>query len=469
MSAKEPNDPFDLSQMPDLENLDPGRPSNKADMDLPDLEPFTEASAENLPELPELPDQVELKPKRVSSTPPIDDLPALPSDALTASAKPASAPKPVAKAPAPKPAAPPVAKPIAASKPAPVKPIAPKVTAPKATAPKTPAPKAAAPKPTPVVQKPVVQKVKPVQKPIKKVAPKPAPAAAAEAPKETPEKSSAVVEPVKASIEPTTPTTTTPTPDTANTGATTPAAPEPAGERQPDLAPIHLRKASWIVLLGSLLPWMGSGAGWVTFVAAKLTICLGAWILFQTVRHGAKETVPGVISKLAAIRWAKPDSGKRNKPMSEQLLGTVPSLGHLLGLVALLGGVAVTLFDPAYDKASGSLLKGLAEVGMLAWAAGTMVHIFAFTHGGKFNPIFPLMYLGGAIGGLGAIVRDIAPAAEKLEPNYIAAVGAAGVCAGGFMAMWTMWLAMKEAKEQGERKKAAQIEARKAAREARKK
>ncbi len=70
---------------------------------------------------------------------------------------------------------------------------------------------------------------------------------------------------------------------------------------------------------------------------------------------------------------------------------------------------------------------------------------------------------------MGAIVRDIAPAAEKLEPNYIAAVGAAGVCAGGFMAMWTMWLAMKEAKEQGERKKAAQIEARKAAREARKK
>jgi len=411
MSAKEPNDPFDLSQLSDLDSLDLGSPSKGDDLDLPDLEPFTEAAAENNAKLPELPDQVELNRKPVGSPAPIDDLPPLPEEALVQPArKPATPPKPAARKPA--------------------------------TAPKVAKPKATAAKPKPVAKPKPIAKAKPVAKPIQKVARKPAAPAAVVEPKE-----SAAQAPEKATIEP--------------AAAAAAVSPELAGERKPDLTPLHLRKAAWIVLLGSLLPWMGSGAGWVTFIAAKLTICLGAWVLFQTVRHGAKEKVPGLIAKLAAVNWAKPDSGKRNKPMSEVLLGTIPSLGHVIGLVALLGGVAVTVFDPAYSK-DGSLLKGLAEVGMLAWAASTMVHIFAYTHGGKFNPIFPLMFIGMVFAGLLSLIGAFFVTNTLLLVSGV--LGSLTVASGGVFACYTMFEAMKQAKVEGEAKKAAAREARKQAR-----
>ena len=76
----------------------------------------------------------------------------------------------------------------------------------------------------------------------------------------------------------------------------------------------------------------------------------------------------------------------------------------------------------------------------------------------------------GAVGGLAAVIKDIAPPpTSTLDSNFVAAAAAAGVGVGGCMAMWTMWLALKEAKAQGEAKKAAAAEARKAARAARRK
>lgn len=227
-------------------------------------------------------------------------------------------------------------------------------------------------------------------------------------------------------------------------------------KRELDQAPLVLRKASVVMGAAAIIPFAtGPMELWPTIFLGKALILLGGWIFYQSHVHNHGGQVPGFIASLSK-------GGAK----------TVYAVFGVLALVGLwnFGDVVSVGNEYGFDGTAKTLttLGIIAEKLILLLCLFTYTHIYDYEHGGKFNPIFPLMYLGGAIGGLGAIVKDIAPPpGTSLDPNYIAALGAVGVCVGGCMAMWTMWLAMKEAKEQGEKKKAAQVEARKAAREAR--
>ena len=100
------------------------------------------------------------------------------------------------------------------------------------------------------------------------------------------------------------------------------------------------------------------------------------------------------------------------------------------------------------------------EISTLFLALATFAHVLAYEYGGKFNPVFPLMFLGPAIaGGLNVI-----GAAREIGDHPLALVSLIGsliVAAGGVMAMYTMYVSMKQAKIEGDLKRAAQREARK--------
>ena len=99
-------------------------------------------------------------------------------------------------------------------------------------------------------------------------------------------------------------------------------------------------------------------------------------------------------------------------------------------------------------------------------AVATLAHVLAYEYGGKFNPIFPLMFLGPAVAGVlqARCLRPHGQASARSSRDHLGSLIVAG---GGFMAMYTMYVAMKEAKVQGEIKAAAMREERKRQRAAR--
>ena len=84
---------------------------------------------------------------------------------------------------------------------------------------------------------------------------------------------------------------------------------------------------------------------------------------------------------------------------------------------------------------------------------------------GKFNPIFPLMFVGPAVAGVFKVLE-----AGSMLGDYplvlVGVLGAAAVGAGGIMAIYTMYVTMKEAKIQGDLK-TSRPERKRAEREAR--
>ena len=125
--------------------------------------------------------------------------------------------------------------------------------------------------------------------------------------------------------------------------------------------------------------------------------------------------------------------------------------------------------DPAAipDNAKNTFpFRAVMEMGTLFLALATLAHVLAYEYGGKFNPIFPLMFLGPAIAGvLQALGAFGLMGKHPLVPLGI--LGSLIVAGGGFMAMYTMFVSMKEAKVQGEIKAAAMREERKRQRAAR--
>lgn len=209
------------------------------------------------------------------------------------------------------------------------------------------------------------------------------------------------------------------------------------GKRELEAAPIMLRKAAMILLAASLLPFgakMTAGA-----FAGKLILLCAAYVFHQGHVHKAGEKAPGFIASLA-----------KN--------GLMPVLA-LAGLLAIAGFV-VPSFIGEYP------ISSMGEMVALALACFTYTHIFDYEHGGKFNPIYPMLFLGPAIMGLLGILK--LSEAEGLT-MIAAALGSLGVAIAGFMAVYTMFVAIKQAKIEGDLKKQAAAEARKAAREARRK
>ena len=339
--------------------------------------------------------------------------------------------------------------------PAEIEPIVEEPPKPKPVPAKKPAPK---PAPKPVAKKPAAE---PAPKPApKKVEPpkpaaekKPAPAAAAPATAGTPdggEKKKLSAEEREAQKAERA---------AARKAELDRAAGKTGEKRQLDEAPLVLRKASIIMGAAAIIPFATVPMQlWPMIFVGKALILLGGWVFYQS--HVFQHEPSKAAGFVASIAKSGP-----------------AAVWGVFGILAIAG-----LWNFAdVDALAGPLvLNGnhlllikaaiLAEKLVLLLCLITFTHIYDYEHGGKFNPIFPLMYLGGAVMGIGAVFNDIAtPAGTKLEPNFIAALGAVGVAVGGCMAMWTMYLAMKEAKAHGERKKAAAAEARKAAREARRK
>jgi hypothetical protein len=189
-----------------------------------------------------------------------------------------------------------------------------------------------------------------------------------------------------------------------------------------------------VVVVASFLPWIGHDAVLWKSALSKLVVLVGFYVWWCAICLGANEEkkVPGF---LAAI-------GKERR-----VLLVLAAIVVALGLSPLIDGAGYT--------------KSLAEKGMLAWAAATWVHIYGYERWGKFNPIFPLMFLGHALGG---VFRSIASVQQQ---DWLGLAGAIGVAFGGFFAVYTIVEAMRQAKTEGEAKRKLAMEGRRAARKAR--
>lgn len=244
----------------------------------------------------------------------------------------------------------------------------------------------------------------------------------------------------------------------------------PGGERalRPlDKAPQHLRLAALVVVAGSLVPWMGHQGGWVTAAAAKLVALVGAWLYWQQLRHDWGPPLGGALGKLASLRLsfgkqAKAKPPRRNAPASAAAPSRPPAVLTLVAIAVAFGVGA--LWMPLADPTPGvRAMAGAAEVGMLAWAAFTWVHIAAFERWGSFNPLFPLMFLGILFAGLSRVVTAIGRGLGSLE-SILTLLGGAAVAAGGGLAAYTIVEALRQAKREGDEKKKAASEARRTAR-----
>lgn len=253
--------------------------------------------------------------------------------------------------------------------------------------------------------------------------------------------------------------------------------------RELEEAPKKLRQAAKIAAIGAALPFMGAFPGrwsgeealyplkdwFLLFLAAKVLIVIGAWLWFQQVKHNWGPKLSGFLGTLAEValgKKPKADEGaKKRKSIRDQgptsLKHPFPSALHILSLGFAISGVFVLPFMYEF----GDTLKLVAELGMFTWALYTLVHIASYERWGSFNPIFPLMFLAMAASGLLRVFAGFANMKE--HSGLVSLLGGAIVFTGGLLAAYTMFLSLREAKREGDRKKAAALEARRAARSAR--
>ena len=342
-----------------------------------------------------------------------------------------------------------------------------------ANAPAPPAPKAkGAPQPKPAPKAPA-----PAPKPVAK-APEPKPAPQAPEPEPEPKAPEPAAPEASLEPEPAAPADLVEEAVPATAGADAPAAANLApGEKPPlrelDKAPGHLRTAATIVIVGSLLPWTGHGGGVLTSAVGKVLVLVAAWLWWRQVDHNWGPKLSGFLGKLGELELRpskKPDPDqkpRRARPGAEQRPSTLthpfPTGLHALSLIVMLiGAVGMPFSEGLAGMALGA---AVAELGMLAWAAYTWVHIHAYERWGPFNPIFPLMFLAMLIGGLARAGGGLMGAGEVEGMVKTAMIlGGAIVAVGGGFAAYTMVEALAQAKKEGDAKKAAALEARRAAR-----
>ncbi len=235
-------------------------------------------------------------------------------------------------------------------------------------------------------------------------------------------------------------------------------------KRELEQAPIMLRKASVILLIGALLPFFSGliyaskakfevgeltkDFPWAMWLALKVAVLLGGWIAYECAQVRAGEKPKSVLAGLAN---AHPLAGK-----------------GLAGVIWIASLVGVFLVDRVFvQTGNNGLVKEVFQLGALAelmtliLAFFSITHIYEYEHGGKFNPMIPLLMIGPGIAGVLNLIASIA--AFSNPHTMIAALGLVGsviVAAGGGLAIKTMVDSMKEAKVQGEEKKAAMREAR---------
>jgi len=236
-----------------------------------------------------------------------------------------------------------------------------------------------------------------------------------------------------------------------------PTAPVTAGA---DRAPLLLQKGALLLAVASLLPWLVDQHGWISGLGAKLCAAASAWILLQCVHARSGGKVAGALQGLIKKRFvaapvARPKSGAEK--VGALIDGNVPTPAHVLGLALLVLAFVLPFLDRSIGPNPAPLIA-LAELCMFALGAMTYVHIQAYRTGGKFNPLYPLMFLAAAIAGALKLVNNL------MIQDWLGVLGALGACAAGSLAVYTMVVAMKQAKVEGDLKKKAASEARKAAR-----
>lgn len=239
-------------------------------------------------------------------------------------------------------------------------------------------------------------------------------------------------------------------------------------ERELEQAPKLLRQAAVVLVVGSLLPWVGHGGGPVTFAGAKVVTILAAVAFYASVFTRLEKPVPFGLAALGKKRWGKPYNHK-TKGFKESLAQAIPTPLHVFAGVLAIVGLLMPMGDPVYatsEVVGGGAVKGISEVGLLAMGVLTIVHIFAYSKGGSFNPIYPFLFLGALMMGIGRLATA-ASTTEQGAPRLLAYGGALLTTIAGAWATWTIVVSMIEAKKQGDAKKAAAMEARKAARAAR--
>ena len=237
----------------------------------------------------------------------------------------------------------------------------------------------------------------------------------------------------------------------AGDAATAPAAaeasaPEPAArkakgpaKRELERAPLMQLKAAQYLFLACLLPWGDPTGDFAMGLGEKLICALGCWIAIQSqLGYG---TGAGFMKGFAK---AGPGKGV--------VLGLLISC---VGLAPLLTGVF----------SGGLLLEKLALIG----AGFTWAHIVGYQYGGRFNPLYAFTFSVPLFGGIPSLLVAFKAADANGFFRLLAIVGSLVALATSFQGIRALVLAMMEAKKEGEAKKKAAIEARRAARKAGKK
>ncbi len=237
-----------------------------------------------------------------------------------------------------------------------------------------------------------------------------------------------------------------------------PAKAAAGGRRQLERAPILLRRAAVLLMVAGLLPWVGHGGTWVTFVLAKALIALGGLLFLQSIKVRTGETIAGGLGGLAKVNWG-PQPGQKAKGL-QAALGFIPTPLHVIAWLLTIAGLIVPAFDPAAALETFSFGKALTEVGLFAWGIATFVHIAAYERGGGFSPVYPFVFLAPGLGGAFTLTRGLA-ASEK---DPLAILGAALATASGVLAVYTISVAIMQAKKQGDAKREAALAARRAQR-----
>lgn len=229
-------------------------------------------------------------------------------------------------------------------------------------------------------------------------------------------------------------------------------------KRELEQAPLMLRKAAKILLIGAIFPFFsaikyatsgdvvsGDSFPWGVVLGAKAVALAGCWLFHQgyMATHGGKAQ-NDAIDKMA-----------KSHHMVMPILAVVFWVASLAILFSASGAVVDVLKFGA-----------IGEVLTVILAGATISHIFGYEHGGKFNPIFPLMFAGMAFAG---ITSAIAGFGAEGTAKLAMIVGGAVVGLGGGLAAFTIVEAMMQAKKEGDIKKQAQIEERRKARAERKK
>lgn len=246
------------------------------------------------------------------------------------------------------------------------------------------------------------------------------------------------------------------------------AVPDVAERRELEEAPQLVRKASVILLVGALFPWLTSLATqghmpWKFWAIGMVLTLLAGGVLLESAKARAGLKANGLVKPIASAH-----------PMAGTIVAVLLFIGAVV--VAFMGAsyfvdgefLALQLSDEippgVQEKASNVFsFRAVMEFATLFLALATFAHVLNYEYGGKFNPVFPLMFLGPAIaGGLNTFgaVRELG----EFPLAIVALIGSLIVCAGGVMAMYTMFVSMKQAKVEGDIKREKMREARKAER-----